>query len=314
MPHDASIPAVTTRPVPAAAPGSAGLLRGVQAGVAAYLVWGLLTIYWKALGDLDPVEMIAWRVIASAAVMAIVLTARRSWRPVIAAMREPRQVAQTALASALLIVNWLCYVFAVVNDHVLETALGYFMAPLGTMAIGVFVLGERRTRLQQAAMISAAAAIGVLTVSYGKVPLTAIAIAASWSLYGLVKRRSALPAVDGFAAESFVLVPLAIIALAVLSGRADSIPNSASGTQWVLVLLTGVVTAGPLILFAVAASNVPFTLLGPIQYMVPTINLFLGWAVYQEDMPAARLAGFALVWLALIMVTLDQLRRHRAPR
>lgn len=314
MPSDVVVTAaVVDDQVPATAGpgGDQRLRRGVQAGVVAYLVWGFLTVYWKAIAGFDPVELIAWRVLGAGVVMAVLVTARHSWDNVRAVLTSSRTLPFVGAAAVLLTVNWMSYVYAVVEGHVLETALGYFMAPLGTMAIGIFVLHEQASRLQYAAMALAAAAIVVLTVSYGRVPYAAIAIAVSWSFYGLTKRRLPLAAVDSFAAESFVLVVPAAVAVAVLAGRADSIPRSADAGELTLVLLAGIVTAIPLVMFAYAAARVPFTVLGPIQYLVPTINLVLGWAVYDEEMPASRVAGFAFVWAALVVTTLDQLQRRQ---
>lgn len=307
MPHDAAVSAAVTAP---AARSGNELARGVRAGVVAYVGWGLLTIYWKAINGFDAIELIGWRVLTAAGVMAVIVTMRRSWASVLATLRAPRTLPVVVAAAVLLAINWLVYVLAVVNEHILEVALGYFMAPLGTMMIGLLVLGEARSRLQYLALALAAAAVVVLTVSYGQVPYAAAVIAVSWSLYGLVKRRLQLPAAEGFAAESFVLALPAAITVLVMASRPGSVPDAAGGVELVLVLGTGLITALPLMLFAVAAARVPFTLLGPIQYIVPTINLILGWAVYHEAMPVSRLAGFAFVWLALIIVAVDQLRRH----
>ena len=146
----------------------------------------------------------------------------------------------------------------------------------------------------------------MLTVSYGRPPWIALVIAVSWSLYGLLKRQVPLTPIESLAGETFILLVPAVVLVAVVAGRTDSVPSSATAGDWALIALTGVVTAVPLLLFAVAAQRVPFTLLGALQYLVPTINLLLGWLVYDESMPADRLVGFALVWIALIAVTVDQ--------
>jgi chloramphenicol-sensitive protein RarD len=280
--------------------------RGIQAAVAAYLLWGLLTVYWKQLHGFDPFELNGWRVLSASVVMAGVITARRRWPVLVAALRRPRLALRLAVAAVLLTANWTGYVWAVANDRVLETALGYFMAPLATMVLGVTVLGEPASRLQKAAFALAGASVVVLTISYGRPPWIAIVIAASWSLYGLLKRDVPLTPIESLAGETFILLAPAAVLVAVLAGRPGSVPSSASAGDWVLISLTGVVTAVPLLLFAVAAQRVPFTLLGALQYLVPTINLLLGWLVYGESMPADRMVGFALVWAALIAVTIDQ--------
>lgn len=280
--------------------------RGIRAAVVAYLLWGLLTVYWKQLHRFDPFELIGWRIISASIVMAGVVTVGHRWGVLVAAMRRPALTLRLAGAAVLLTANWTGYVWAVANDRVLETALGYFMAPLATMLLGVTVLGEPASRLQRAALVLAAAAVVVLTVSYGRPPWVALVIAASWSLYGLLKRQVPLTPIESLAGETFILLVPAIVLVAAMSGAADSIPSSADAGHWVLVALTGVVTAVPLLLFAVAAQRVPFTLLGALQYLVPSINLVLGWLVYHESMPADRLVGFALVWVALVAVAVDK--------
>ena len=287
---------------------------GIRAAVVAYVVWGLLTIYWKQLADLDPFELISWRILCSTAVMAIIITIGGRWTVLAAAFTDRRLVLRLLVAAVLLTANWTSYVWAVSNDHVIEAALGYFLAPLATMLLGVTVLHERATPLLKCAMALAALAVVVLTISYGRPPVVAVIIAVSWSLYALLKRQIPLTAIESLAGETFLLtVPAAVVAV-VMAGHGGSIPGSATGQEWVLVALTGVVTAVPLLLFAFAAQRVPFTLLGALQYLVPTINLALGWFIYDESMPADRVVGFALVWAALAAVTVDQVRRSGADR
>ena len=280
--------------------------NGVRAAVLAYVVWGLLTIFWKRLQQFDPFELIGWRIVASAIVMALVVTIRGRWSVIVAALRDRRMAGRLTLAAILLTANWTSYVWSVHNDRILEAALGYFMAPLATMLLGILVLGEERSRLHLAALGFAVASVVVLTISYGRPPYLALLIAVTWSLYGLLKRSVTLSAVESLAGETFVLVIPAVLVLLLLSGQPDSVLHTATAPDWVLVALTGVVTAVPLLLFAYAAQRVPFTLLGALQYLVPTINLVLGWLVYDEPMSTTSLVGFALVWVALVLVTLDR--------
>jgi chloramphenicol-sensitive protein RarD len=177
------------------------------------------------------------------------------------------------------------------------------------MLLGILVLHEHTTKMQRFALVCAAASVVVLTISYGGPPVVALVIATSWSLYGLCKRQVTLSPVESLAGETFLLTVPAV-ALAVVLGFAidDSIPGTATAPDWVLVLLTGVATAGPLLLFAYAAQRISLTLLGGLQYLVPIINFLLGWLLYDESMPADRLAGFALIWLALGAVTVDRWR------
>jgi chloramphenicol-sensitive protein RarD len=291
-----------------------GVHRGIQLGVAAYLLWGFLTIYWKQLKGFDAFELIAWRMACAGVVMAVITTVRGSWPTIVAAIRDAATRRRLFLASMLLTVNWGAYVWAVTNDRVIETALGYFIAPLATMAIGVFLLHEEPTNGQRFAFGCAAVAVIILTVSYGRPPWIALLIAGTWSFYGLSKRRVPLGAIDSLAGETFVLFAPAVIAVAVFARQGDSIVQSADASDWVLVLGTGIATAVPLMLFAAAAQSVPFTILGPLNLLVPVINFGLGWLLYDEPMPTDRLVGFAFVWVALIVVMWDRIANHRRAR
>jgi chloramphenicol-sensitive protein RarD len=287
--------------------------RGVQLGVTAYLLWGFLTIYWKQLKAFDAFELIAWRMACAGVVMAAIVTARRTWPNIVAALRHGPTARRLVMASVLLTLNWGSYVWAVTNDRVIETALGYFIAPLATMAIGVFVLHEDPTKAQRVAFALAAVAVVILTVSYGRPPWIALLIAGSWSMYGLAKRRVPLGAVDSLAGETFVLFVPAVLAVVAFSIGADSVAQTADAVDWVLVLGTGVVTAVPLMLFAAAAQSIPFTLLGPLNLLVPVINFGLGWLLYDEQVPLDRLIGFGIVWMALLVVMWDRVATHRRP-
>ena len=182
------------------------LARGIRAGLAAYVIWGLLTIYWKQLNGFNAFELIGWRIASASLVMAVVVSVRGRWPAIRAVFADRAQLARIAIAAALLTANWTAYVYAVVHERVIETALGYFMAPLGTMVLGITVLKEVPTAAQKVALVLATAAVIELTVSYGRPPVAALVMAVSWSVYGLLKRRVPLPATDSFAAESFVLV------------------------------------------------------------------------------------------------------------
>jgi len=284
-------------------------LRGLQAAVLAYVLWGLLTIYWKQLSGLDAIEMIGWRVATASAFMAIVVTITGRWSAIVTTLRHRSSALRIALASLLLTANWTTYVWAVVNGHVIETALGYFLAPLGTMAVGVFLLGERLTPLKRWSIGFALLAVVVLTVSYGEFPWIALVLAATWSWYGLTKRRVPLGPVESLTSELLVLVVPAVLLVASGFVRDGGVPDQAVGADWVFLIGTGAITAVPLLLFAYAAQRVPFTVLGPTNYLVPLINFLLGWLAFGEALPPSRVVGFVLVWVALVLVTVDTLRR-----
>jgi chloramphenicol-sensitive protein RarD len=286
---------------------------GVIAGLTAYLVWGLLTVYWKQLTGFDAFELIAWRITTASIIMAAVLTVGRRWSH-LAVLRNRSVLARVALAAVLLTANWTAYVWAVVHGRVLETALGYFIAPLFTVTLGVVVLKETLHRAQWVALGLAAAAVVVLTVSYGRLPWISLILACTWSLYGYLKKHASLTPVESMAAESFLLAPAALVVLVALGSQSDSIPATASTGEMALVLLSGLATVTPLTLFAYAAHRVPLTILGPMQYIIPSINFVLGWLIYDEALPAERVVGFGLVWIGLLVLTIDTVRRRTGVR
>jgi len=289
--------------------------RGVGLAFGAYLMWGLLTIYWKALGGFPAAELIGWRLLMAVLLLIVVLAATGRLRVLGTTARNPALRRRIAIAAVLLATNWTAYVYAVVADHIIETALGYFMAPLGTMLIGVVVLGERLRGAQRLAVVFAVAAVAILTVSYGRLPIVALLLAGTWSVYGLLKKQVPLHPFESLAAETSTLVLPALVLIAWGATRSDGMARTATAWEWVLVVGSGAITVLPLLLFAGAAHRVPLSVLGPIQYLVPTINFGLGWLVYGEDLPISRFVGFAFVWTGLAVLATDSLRRRRrAPR
>jgi chloramphenicol-sensitive protein RarD len=292
------------------------LRTGVVTAFSAYVVWGLLTLYWKQLADFGAFELVGWRVTSAAVVMAIATTVTGGWGRLRSVLRDRALLARVAAAAVLLTGNWCAYVWAVVHGNVIETSLGYFMAPLATMTFGVVSFGERLDRAQRIAIGFAVLAVAVLVFSYGEVPWIALVLASTWSVYGVLKKRVPLSATESMSAETLVVLVPAIAMVVATAGRADSVPSTASAGELVLVALTGVATVVPLMLFARAAHRVPLTILGPMQYLIPSINFLLGWLVYDEALPPSRVAGFALVWCGLLVMTVGTVhrrtQRHRA--
>lgn len=284
---------------------------GILAGVAAYLLWGFLTVYWKALSGLNPFDLIGWRVILALVFLVGLLAFQRKLRAVLALRHERRLLGRLAVAAVLLTANWTSYVWAVTNDNVVETALGYFMAPIGTMLVGVFVLHERLRRAQGIALGLAATAVVVLTAAYGAIPWIALTLAVTWSAYGYLKKTVPLGSLESLTGETAVLLVPAVVLVLAMQSAGEGVVTLASPGQLALVLGLGVITATPLLLFSFAAPRVPLTTLGPLQYLVPTINFLLGVFVYGETMTPARVAGFGLVWLALVLFTVDTIRTAR---
>ena len=281
---------------------------GVASGLSAYLMWGLITIYWKLLDDFDAFELIGWRIVTAVVLLVALVVAQRSIASVWAALIRPRMLVRVGVAAVMLVANWTLYVWAVVNEHVMETALGYFISPLFTSILGVVVLGERLRNLQKAALGFAVLSVVVLTFSYGRPPFIALAIAASWAVYGLLKKQVPLRPVESLTAETIVLMPLAVVLVVWSFSRDAGIPATADTIEFVLVLFTGLITAVPLLLFAHAALRLPLTIIGPLQYLVPVINFLLGWLIYNEPLDSARFVGFVLVWCGLACSLADTMR------
>ena len=289
----------------------ARLGSGVTAGIAAYLLWGLLPLYWPLLEPAGPIEILAHRIVWSLIVVLALMTALKglSWMAAI----DRRQLGLLALASVLVAVNWGMYIYGVNSERVVETSLGYFINPLVTVALGVLVLKEKLQPAQRWAVLIALAAVVVLTVDYGRPPWIALTLAFSWALYGLVKKRADVDALESLSIETAVLTLPALLFIGALSLNGNGTVTSEGAGHVALLVGSGVMTAVPLLFFGVAAVRIPLVTLGLLQYIAPTMQFLIGVLVYGEDMPASRLAGFALVWVALIVFATDAARRSRAP-
>ncbi|MFF5172737.1 EamA family transporter RarD [Micromonospora sp. NPDC000089] len=285
---------------------------GYLYGVAAYLIWGFFPLYLKLLRPAGPIEILAHRIVWSVVFVALLLAALRNVGFLRALARRPRTLAGIAVAAALIAVNWGTYIYGVNSDRVVETALGYFINPLVSVLLGVFVLRERLRPAQWAALGVGAAAVAVLTVDYGRLPYLALTLAVSFGGYGLIKKRLALPPAEGLFVESAVLALPALAYLGWLARGGNSTFGHVSAGHTALLVLAGAATAIPLLLFAGAANRLPLSALGMLQYLAPILQLGCGVLIFHEPMPPARLAGFAMVWLALVIFTADALRHtHR---
>lgn len=287
---------------------------GVAYGLGAYITWGLLTIYWKFLKDFNAFELIGWRIVTSSIILLTVIIYTKSLSSLVAALRDPKLRLRIALASILLSINWTTYVWAVVHENVIETALGYFISPLATMIIGFAVLHEPIRSAHRAVIAFAGIAVVILTYSYGRPPYLALIIAGSWSIYGYFKKQVPLSSLESLSAEVLVLLVPAIGILIWGFNRSDSVQNTATTTQWIFVLFTGLMTAVPLLLFGAASRRVRLSLLGPMQYLVPTFNFFLGWLAYNEKLDTTRLVGFAFVWFGLVILITDSMKSSKNNR
>lgn len=283
---------------------------GIAAGVAAYVLWGVFPLLFRLLRSVAPLEILLHRIVWSFAVVGVLLAVqRRRQRGWLSDLRgDRRRLGRLAAAGVLVASNWLAYIWAVNNERVVEAALGYYINPLLTVALGVLVLGERLRRLQVVSLSLGAAAVIVLTMAYGRVPWVALVLATTFAAYGYLKKSVGIGAAPSLAVETAVLVPVALGGLILLEARGDaSFLHGSLGRDALLVGL-GVVTAVPLLAFGAAASRIPLSLLGLLQYLTPTLQLLCGVVVLGEPLPPQRLAGFVLVWAALVALTVDALR------
>jgi chloramphenicol-sensitive protein RarD len=290
--------------------------RGAIYAVGAYLIWGLLPLYFLILAPTGAWEVVAWRVLFSLAFCVILLLITRGWGRLLAIVRRPRLLALTALAGLLIYVNWQAFLIGTLTGHVVETSLGYFINPITTVLLGVFVLRERMRRLQWAAVGIAGIAVVIIIVAYGTVPWIALTLTVSFGLYGLVKKRigPSVDAVSGLTLESFWLIPIATVQL-VAVGASTGITFGGNGAwHTALLCFAGVATAVPLLLFAAGTRRVDLTIVGMIQFITPIMQFLIGVLVLQEPMPPERWVGFILVWAAVLIFLVDLLLAGRRSR
>lgn len=295
---------------PAPASRTAGLLQAI----AAYGLWGILPIYLWLARPTGVLELISWRVLFSIVFCLAVIAVMRSWAKLTAILRNPRTVGLLAVAGVLIMVNWLLYVWAVELGRPLEGALGYYLNPLFSILLGMLVLGERLRPLQWVAVGLAVAAVGVMIVGYGQAPWLSLGLAITFAVYGLVKKQVSghVDPVAGFTVETVAIAPIAFVLLVLVGSGAGLTFGTVSVGHTVVLLFAGVITSLPLLLFATSARTLTLTELGLVQYLAPTIQFVVGLLLFDEQMPPERWLGFGLVWLALILFTVDQVRAARS--
>jgi chloramphenicol-sensitive protein RarD len=286
--------------------------RGVLSGLGAYALWGLFPLYFPLLEPATGLEIVAHRVLWSLVFVGLLLFVLRRWSHVRAAVTDRRTLLVLAGAALLIAGNWLVFVYGVNSGHVVETSLGYFINPLVSVLLGVVGFSERLRPLQWTAVGIAAVAVVVLTVDYGRPPWIALTLALTFGLYGLMKKLVKVEAAPGLFVETALVAVPAIVVLAVLHGSGSGTFGQVTPAHSLLLASSGAATAIPLLLFAAAARRIPLSTVGLLQYLTPLMQLSIGVFVYDEPMPPARLAGFAIVWLALAVFTADMLRHARA--
>jgi chloramphenicol-sensitive protein RarD len=283
---------------------------GLLFGVSAYTLWGLFPIYWPLLKPANPLEIVSHRAVWTLVFCFIILALTKTLKSTLSLLKRPKIVAGLFLSSILISINWIIYIYAANTGHVIEASLGYFINPLVVIATGVIVLKEKMRPLQWTAVGIAAIGVAVLTIDYGRLPWIALGLALSWGSYGLVKKQLGLGALEGLSIETLLSSGFYLGYLIWLGNRGEG-QFSHSLTLTLLLIGGGAVTAIPLLLFNGSTNRLPLTLVGLLQYITPTIQFCIGVWYYHEDMPAARWAGFLIIWVALMSLALDLIRSSR---
>lgn len=292
--------------------------KGLGLGLTAYFIWGSFPLIIAGLSTFaNPWEIVVWRIVFGFATAVVLISVTRTWGSLVAVFKNKRMLGWIALCSFFIMINWQVYVIGISAGRVVETSLGYFINPLVTVLLAVVFLREKLNAIQWSAVGLGAVAVTVLTIDYGHLPWIALTLAGSFGIYGLAKNKlgGKVTPLNSYAIESGALLPVAIIQGAIVASLAPGLQITQNGWQGVAGLaFFGIMTAVPLILFGTAAEHLPLSWVGFMQFMTPSIQFVLALTVFQEQMPPARWVGFILVWVALLTLTTDALRRNRANR
>ena len=288
-------------------------LAGAGFALAAYTVWGVMPAYWKALAEIPPTEILANRVVWSLLFTLAVLAGLGRLREVREVLRDPRHRLALFASGVLIAVNWGIFIWAVSVNRLVEASLGYYLNPLVNVGLGVVLLGERLRRLQQIAIGIAASGVIVLGLGSGAAPWLPLALAATFGLYGLVRKLTPVSSLSGLTVETALLTPLALGYVLVLGYTGEGHLGNAGLRTSALLIFSGVVTALPLIWFASAAKRLSFSTLGLFQYLAPTLSFLLAVAVYGEPFTPVRAVAFGCIWAAIALYTADSVRASAWP-
>ena len=285
---------------------------GLLFGVSAYLIWGSFPLIITASAFANPLETVVWRVVFGFLFAALLVSITKAWRPIVELAKSPKKLGWIAVAALFIFINWETYVIAVVTGNTIESSLGYFINPLITILFAVLILKEKLRRMQWVALGIGFIAVVVLTLDYGRPPWFAFILAFSFAIYSLAKNKvgNKIPALQSFTLESAIVMPVALIQLAVVASMGPIMLFTGVFETSVLIGF-GILTAIPLILFGAAASRIPLASIGFIQYLTPTLQFLTAYFILQEPMPAARWIGFGLVWVSLAVLTFDALKARR---
>jgi chloramphenicol-sensitive protein RarD len=288
--------------------------NGIFAAIGAYILWGLLPIYWKTIDEVPAIEILCHRMVWSLVFVVLILSWKKHWRWLKAATKNRSTLFTFLVSAVILALNWLTYIWAINSGYIVEASLGYFINPLISVVLGVLFLKERLRLWQWLSISLALTGVSYLTFSYGKFPWIALILAFSFGFYGLLRKTSALSSLEGLSVElAIMFLPALAYLLYLESSGTASFGHTAATTSGILAL-TGVATATPLLFFAYGARRVQLSTLGILQYIAPSIQFLLGVFVYKEDFPQTRLVGFIIIWISLFIYTFEsfvQVKRKR---
>jgi chloramphenicol-sensitive protein RarD len=283
---------------------------GLIYGVSAYLLWGLFPLYWPLLEPANSLEIVSHRAVWTMVFCLIVLYATKALKSTLATFKRPKVAAKLFVTTILISINWLVYIWATNNGHVVEASLGYYINPLIVIAFGVILLKERMRPLQWTAVSIATIGVLVLTIDYGRLPWVALGLALSWGSYGLMKKQLGLGALEGLAIETLIAFIPYCGYLVFIGAKGEGQFGHGAGLT-ALLISAGAITAIPLLLFNGSTTRLPFTTIGLLQYITPTIQFSIGVWIRHEEMPTARWVGFIFIWMALTTLAIDLVRSGR---
>lgn len=283
---------------------------GIVAGLIAYSLWGVFPVYFKIIESVAPTEVLAHRIVWAVPFGALILLFRRQWPEVRRALTDRTTVSWLGLSALFITVNWFIYIWAVQNERIFETSLGYYINPLMYVFVGVLFFGERLRSLQLAAVIFASVGVLVLTLSGGTFPWVAISLAVFFTAYGVIRKRVAIGAMPGLFVETVLLFPFAMVWMTWLLVAGQASFGTQDMSLAMLLLAAGPITVVPLLLFAVAARRLPLTMIGFMQFLAPTLQLLTG-IYYGEKLTTAHQICFGLIWVAVILFSVDAIRAGR---
>ncbi len=287
--------------------------KGVFYGASSFIVWGILPLYWKLLQELPPIEILAHRIFWSFVFMVLMVVIAGRWKVIAAAAGDRKKLLLMFFCGVLISINWFVYIMAVNTGQVIEASMGYFISPLVVVLLGVAVLKEYLTRWQLTALILAASGVLIVSIQYGKIPWIALFLAGSFALYGLIKKMIRVDPVTGLTLETLIVMPAALIYIATLEAGPAGALGSSSLPVIFFLIGTGLITATPLLLYARGIENTTFSMMGFLQYIAPSINLFLGVVVFNEYFSFYHFLSFCLIWAGLAIFTMANLGVLKEP-